>query len=69
MAIYLVKLQPQNLQKALQLDQDLAEAYHGLGYIRLKRKQAEKALEAYMEAVTREPYNQAFHYNLAIVYR
>jgi len=63
------KLAIEQYQKALQLDQDLAEAYHGLGHIRLKQNQAEQALESYQEAIKREPYNQAFHYNLATAYR
>ena len=63
------KLAIEQYQKALQLDQDLAEAYHGLGHIKLKQNQAAQALEFYQEAIKREPYNQAFHYNLATAYR
>lgn len=56
------------LERAVQLDPNLAEAYLQLGILYADRKQSEKAIAAYQKAIELAPNLEEAHYRLALAY-
>jgi tetratricopeptide (TPR) repeat protein len=57
------------LEKAVRLQPDLAEAHLELGGLYAARKQDQKAIVEYLEAIRQDPASDSAHYRLAQVYR
>jgi tetratricopeptide (TPR) repeat protein len=57
------------LQKAVQLQPDFPEAHLELGALYAARKQDDKAVAEYLEAIRQDPKSDVAHYRLGQVYR
>jgi tetratricopeptide (TPR) repeat protein len=57
------------LEKAVQLQPDFPEAHLELGALYAARKQDDKAVAEYLEAIRQDPKSDVAHYRLGQVYR
>ncbi|MBR4814677.1 MAG: tetratricopeptide repeat protein, partial [Paludibacteraceae bacterium] len=54
--------------KALEIDEEFAEAWSGLGYVHSDTGNSQKALSCFQKAYSLEPYNDSHLFNLASEY-